>query len=409
MLVRPIAFGSCVVVASKECGVLLPEHLLDLISCPDVKLALDAFTVRVEAGAKAAARRAHFPPQPLDGLAHGLLEDRFPCVEPGKRQQFEKLRVVVEHLLEVRHEPSLVDRVAREAASELVVDAALAHPAQSQQEGPAGCSIPRACSVAPEEFEHGGIGEFRRSPQPAIHAVHATGQALRVEVERRGCDLPIRRGRLGVEDGRAQRLGVLRHRFRLGVIGPRDGSQDVDEGGPSKACLLRKIRAAPERFAGRRQEHGQRPTARLIEGVKRRHVDLVDVGALFTVDLDVDEEFVHHRGDTGIFEALMSHDVAPVAGRVADGEQDRLVESPCFRERRLSPHPPVDRIVLMLEQVGADRGGEFVLRHETVLDLGPSTLPPVGYFLACEGYATVRAQLTAPGKRQNSKYIFAPR
>jgi transposase InsO family protein len=36
----------------------------------------------------------------------------------------------------------------------------------------------------------------------------------------------------------------------------------------------------------------------------------------------------------------------------------------CFRERRLSPHPPVDWIVLMLEQVGADGGGEFVLRHE---------------------------------------------
>ena len=164
------------------------------------------------------------------------------------------------------------------------------------------------------------------------------------------------------------------------MIGRRDAAQDVDESGPSVACLLRKIRAAPERFAGRRQEHGQRPTARLIQGVKRRHVDLVDVGALFTVDLDVDEEFVHHRGDTGIFEALMRHDVAPVAGRVTDGEQDRLVESPCFRERRLSPHPPVDRIVLMLEQVGADGGGEFVLRHESVSTLN-CRYSGEGYFL----------------------------
>jgi hypothetical protein len=84
VLIRPIAFGCHVVVAGKECGVLLPEHLLDLISCPDIELTLDAFTIRIEAGAKAAARRAHFAPQPLDGLAHGLIEDRLPGLEPGK-------------------------------------------------------------------------------------------------------------------------------------------------------------------------------------------------------------------------------------------------------------------------------------------------------------------------------------
>jgi hypothetical protein len=85
MLVRPIASGSCIVVAAEECRILLPEHLLDLISCPDVELTLDAFTVRIEACAKATARRAHFALQPLDSLAHGLLEDRFPRLAPGKR------------------------------------------------------------------------------------------------------------------------------------------------------------------------------------------------------------------------------------------------------------------------------------------------------------------------------------
>src|SRR4029077_15332974 len=77
VLVRPIAFGSHVVAAGKECGVLLPERVLDLITGPDVELTLDAVAVRGEAGAKGAARRPHFAPQPLDGLAHGLLEDRF--------------------------------------------------------------------------------------------------------------------------------------------------------------------------------------------------------------------------------------------------------------------------------------------------------------------------------------------
>ena len=44
-----------------------------------------------------------------------------------------ELALVVEHLLEVRDEPALVDRVAMEAAAELIVHAALGHLAQGQQ------------------------------------------------------------------------------------------------------------------------------------------------------------------------------------------------------------------------------------------------------------------------------------
>ena len=42
------------------------------------------------------------------------------------REQLEELRVVVEHFLEMRHQPALVDRVAREAAAEMIVNAAFA-------------------------------------------------------------------------------------------------------------------------------------------------------------------------------------------------------------------------------------------------------------------------------------------
>ena len=36
------------------------------------------------------------------------------------------------------------------------------------------------------------------------------------------------------------------------------------------------------------------------------------------VDLDVDEEAVHRRGDLWVLEALVRHHVAPVTGRVSD-------------------------------------------------------------------------------------------
>ena len=39
----------------------------------------------------------------------------------------QQLRVVVNHLLEVRHHPALVHAIAMEAAGELIVDAAVRH------------------------------------------------------------------------------------------------------------------------------------------------------------------------------------------------------------------------------------------------------------------------------------------
>src|SRR6267154_597913 len=84
-----------------------------------------------------------------------------------------------------------------------------------------------------------------------------------------------------------------------------------------------------------------------------RHVDLVDVGALLAIDFDVDEEFVHHLGGCFVLEALVRHYVAPVARRISDREQDRAVAALGLCERLWSPWPPVDRVMLVLKQVGA--------------------------------------------------------
>src|SRR3712207_7355348 len=52
----------------------------------------------------------------------------------------------------------------------------------------------------------------------------------------------------------------------------------------------------------------------------------VEVGPLLAVDLDRDEVRVEERRRLGILERLALHDVAPVAGRVADRQEDRPVE-----------------------------------------------------------------------------------
>ena len=94
--------------------------------------------------------------------------------------------------------------------------------------------------------------------------------------------------------------------------------------------------------------------------MQRRHVDLIDVRPLLAIDFDVDEQLVHDARGVVVLKTLVRHDVAPVAGRIADREQDRLVGALGFRERLRSPGPPVDRIVLMLQEIRARLPGETI-------------------------------------------------
>ena len=57
----------------------------------------------------------------------------------------------------------------------------------------------------------------------------------------------------------------------------------------------------------------------LAQMMQRAHVDLVDVGPLLAIDLDADEQLVHHVGNASVLETLVRHDVTPVARGIADG------------------------------------------------------------------------------------------
>jgi hypothetical protein len=86
----------------------------------------------------------------------------------------------------------------------------------------------------------------------------------------------------------------------------------------------------------------------------------VDVGPLLAVHLDVDEVLVHERGDPFVLERLALHHVAPVACRVRDRQEDRLVLGARLRERLVAPGIPVHRVAGVLLQVGALLAGETV-------------------------------------------------
>jgi hypothetical protein len=100
---------------------------------------------------------------------------------------------------------------------------------------------------------------------------------------------------------------------------------------------------------------------------------MIDVGPLLAVNLDVDEELVHHRSDFGVFEALVRHDVAPMAGRIAHREQYGTVRPLRLGEGLRSPFPPIDRVRLMLQEIGRGRLGEPVHRVDLIAGGEPAT------------------------------------
>ena len=106
-----------------------------------------------------------------------------------ERQQFEQLRIVVEHLLEMRHQPALVDRVAREAAAEMIVDAALADALERELDQR---EIALRRSVRwPARHRNSsiiGLRKFRRAAHAAMHRIDQAAELLRGAVELRRAD-----------------------------------------------------------------------------------------------------------------------------------------------------------------------------------------------------------------------------
>ena len=85
----------------------------------------------------------------------------------GRGQQLQELGVVVEHLLEVRHEPVGIDRVAGEAAAEMVVDAALADARERVQHAVAQGPVAAAPRFLPDQAQdRAPAGTWGRRARP---------------------------------------------------------------------------------------------------------------------------------------------------------------------------------------------------------------------------------------------------
>ncbi len=254
------------------------------------------------------------------------------------------------------------------------MDAAFGHAHQRGQGGVAGGPIapPIGAGATQQESQVAGVWKLGCATEAAMAHVETAQQEIAAAPDRPGIE-PVE----SIQTRRAGVAGTTRHRAGqhlaqraalLGDIGrpllvqPGDAPADLGECRQAMARGIGKVRAAEKgHVVAGTQEHGERPAAAAAgEHLVRRLVDLVEVRALLAIDLDVDEQLVHHRRDFGILERLVRHDVAPVAGRVADREQDRPVLLPRQSKRVLTPGMPIDGIVRVLKQVGRSLARESI-------------------------------------------------
>ncbi len=265
----------------------LSEDLADLRLLPDVETPLLSLRVRVERRVEAALRPAHLPQgpveDPLADLAPALVAQGLEPVEVRPGEQ----RVVVEHLLEVRDQPGAVDRVAGEAAPDLVVDAAVRHPVEGEL-GDVG--------IAPceKQLERRSRRELRGAAEAAATHVRGHPKARDRRVEQRRRRLIGHRLDLGY---RPQPLANPRRGFRdalaLGLPGGGDRLQDHPKARHPMRRLRREVGSAVEGHAVRVAEGRERPPALAGHALDRLHVDRIDIRALLAVDLHADEALVH--------------------------------------------------------------------------------------------------------------------
>jgi hypothetical protein len=271
-----------------------------------------------------------------------------PGYQPRPRVQLPELGVVVEHLLEVGDEPDGIRRIPREPAADHVVHPAGRHPVERRRE-----HVPRLRPASDghsqQELERRRLWELRRPAESAPRLVERPAQRRQRLLEELGRErLGRRRGgrcpRDRVEDAAPLLLHVA------ATIPPRLGDplEHLPERREPVGRLLGKVRAGEERLTFRREEGRQGPATLSGHGLDGIHVDRVQIGTLLAVHLDRDEVPVEKVGGLGVLERLALHDVAPVARRVPDRQEDRTILPGRLRQRLVAPREPVHGVLGVL-------------------------------------------------------------
>ena len=240
-----------------------------------------------------------------------------------------------------------------EAEADVIPDAAEPHGANGTLRHFQGARIGRAVVAAQQKQQPVRCGKLGGRLEAAMPAVEMQSDVVVGPIQQ-----PHARhlGR-GEFKGLAERAGDLGRRG--GDLVRFEGPErfhpfaQLDQTGASQAGAFGDVSCGEKRLSVRRHEQGERPAAAAVHHVAGRHVDGVDVGALLAVDLDAYKGVVQMARRLFVLEGLLFHHMAPVAGGIADGEEDGFVLGQGLGEGLLVPGVPIHGIVGVLQEIGA--------------------------------------------------------
>ncbi len=165
-------------VRGHECLSFLAQQVADFSRSPDEELALLALAVGVLGGVEATSRVGHLSRDVIEGLFGNGAIERLAGHLPGVQVDAGQLRVVVQHLLKMRRQPVVVNGVAVESATELIVHAPAGHGLQGLGYHLERQGIARGVVIAQQKLQRHRLGELRRVAPPAVSPVKALPEVL---------------------------------------------------------------------------------------------------------------------------------------------------------------------------------------------------------------------------------------
>ena len=266
-----------------------------------------------------------------------------------------------DHLLEVWYKPPGVHRVPVERAAQVIAHASGCHPTQGVHHHGQGRRGAGAGVMPQQDLEGDRLRELRCRTEASLGRVITAFESRDRSVDEFETGGRSARSRITPLSERIEESGASGEDLVPSVFpGIVDRSEEIGERWYPRPRFWRVVRTPEERDAIWCQEDGHRPATASRHRLNRLHVDLVNVGPLFAIHLDVHEELVHQRRDRRIFEGLALHHVTPVAGGIAHREEDRPLLCLRARQRLGSPGIPFDRVLRVLQKVGAGLGREVV-------------------------------------------------
>ena len=248
-------------------------------------------------------------------------------------------------------QPLPVRGIAGKASSDLVIDAAPGHLLQGLLRHAPGLFFPGEGGVAQQEQQVLGRGELGGCAEAAELLVEDPLQLLIGPPGQLRVDLPGLQGPLPAQEG-AELPGGLLEALPVPLPLALHRLEQRDQAKLPPPVLPGQIGPGEEGLPLRGEQQGQGPAAAAVEGHAGLHIHRVHVRPLLPVHLHRHEAPVQDPGHLRALKGLPGHHMAPVAGGVANGEEDGFSLPAGLFKGFLPPGVPVYGVLCVLQQVG---------------------------------------------------------